>query len=253
MPGTSSKPELPTHAFPSAAAFETFLEREHAITPGIHLKFAKKGSGIPSITSAEAVETALCFGWIDGQAKGIDDKWWSVRYTPRRAKSIWSQKNVGTISRLIEEGKMRPTGLAAVEVAKADGRWDRAYAGPATMTVPSDFDEAVVAEPTAKVYFASLNKTERFTVLMQLATVSDKNRALKINALVSSLAMGKTPGAAKPTKKVTKPAHTSDAGGVTKRKTTSKAIVEPKPTESEERHTSDYTRQPRRAGLRSRT
>lgn len=141
----STTPDLPTHAFPTAAAFDTFLEREHASAPGIYLKFAKKASSIPSITWAEAVEVALCYGWIDGRANALDDKWWTVRYTPRRARSIWSQKNVGTVARLIEDGRMRPAGLAAVEAAKADGRWDRAYAGPANVTTPDDFTIALAA------------------------------------------------------------------------------------------------------------
>lgn len=198
-----SSPEFQTHAFSSSQAFEDFLEREHATAPGIYLKLAKKGSEIPSVTSAEAVEVALCFGWIDGRANSIDEKWWTVRYTPRRAKSIWSQKNVATIARLIEEGKMRPAGLATVDAAKADGRWDRAYAGPATMTTPGDLEQALAAEPTAKAYFDSLNKSEKYSVLWPLATVSAKNRAVKISSLVQNLATGQIPGATLPKKKTT--------------------------------------------------
>lgn len=189
--------DLPTHAFPSAASFEAFLECEHTTAPGIYLKFAKKASDIPSITGAEAVEVALCFGWIDGRANSIDENWWTVRYTPRRAKSIWSQKNVGIVSKLIEEGRMRPAGLAAVEAAKSDGRWERAYAGPATMTIPDDFTVALDTTPTAKAYFDSLKKSERYTVLWNLAIASEKNRELKIDALISSLAIGKLPGSKK--------------------------------------------------------
>jgi uncharacterized protein YdeI (YjbR/CyaY-like superfamily) len=193
----STTSELPKHAFPSVSSFEAFLEREHASAPGIYLKFAKKASGIPSITWAEAVEVALCYGWIDGRANSIDDKWWMVRYTPRRAKSIWSQKNVTTVAKLIEEGRMRPAGLAVIEAAKADGRWDRAYAGPATMTMPEDLAQALAAQPTAEAYFESLNKSEKYAVLMQLATISDKNRAKKIDALVQNMAVGKKFGATK--------------------------------------------------------
>jgi uncharacterized protein YdeI (YjbR/CyaY-like superfamily) len=98
------------------------------------LTLAKKGSGIPSVSAAEAVKLALCYGWIDSRANSIDDTWWTVRYTPRRAKSLCSQKNLSTTSPLIEDVQMRPAGLAAVEAAEADGRWDRAYAGPATIS-----------------------------------------------------------------------------------------------------------------------
>jgi uncharacterized protein YdeI (YjbR/CyaY-like superfamily) len=197
MPIMNTSSDFPTLAFSSAALFDAFLEREHSTAPGIYLKLAKKASSIPSITAAEAVEVALCHGWIDGRANAVDDEWWTVRYTQRRAKSIWSQKNVKTIARLTEDDRMRPAGLAAVEAAKADGRWDRAYAGPANMVAPADFTEALASEPTAEAYFESLNKSERFAALMQLATVSDKNRSKKMNALVQTLAVGKTPGVKK--------------------------------------------------------
>jgi len=252
MPTASPPSDLPTHAFPTAAAFETFLEREHASAPGIYLKFAKKSSGIPSITGAEAVEVALCYGWIDGRANGIDDKWWTVRYTPRRAKSIWSQKNVGTVAKLIEEGRMRPAGLAAIEAAKADGRWDRAYAGPATMVTPADFTEALAAEPTAEAYFASLNKSQTYQVLMQLATISDKNRAKKINALVQTMAVGTKPGTAQKTKKGPK-SNSVDTTRIAKVKTT----VQRTSTNADLRNTKTpgfaTEAKPRREGLRRRT
>src|ERR1700750_891191 len=132
MSTNSALTDLPIRAFPTAQHFESFLEDEHSTAPGIYLKFAKKSSGIATVTPSEAVETALCFGWIDGRANSIDECWFTVRYTPRRKKSIWSQKNVQTVTRLIEEGRMRPAGHAAVNAAKSDGSWQRAYAGPAT-------------------------------------------------------------------------------------------------------------------------
>tara|TARA_R110002003_G_scaffold1640_8_gene23386 strand:+ start:5499 stop:6290 length:792 start_codon:yes stop_codon:yes gene_type:complete len=204
MSAPSPPTSLPSHTFPTAAAFAAFLEREHTSAPGIYLQLAKKASGIPSITGAEAVEVALCYGWIDGRANSIDDKWWTVRYTPRREKSIWSQKNVGTVARLIEEGRMRPAGLAAVEAAKADGRWDRAYAGPANMVAPEDFAAALTAEPAAQTHFEELNKSEKYAVLIQLAIVSVKNRSKKINALVQTLAIGKRPDSPKKSRKPVK-------------------------------------------------
>jgi len=194
--------DLPIHAFPSAADFEAFLEAEYATCPGFHLKFAKKASGIPSVTAAEAVEVALCFGWIDGRANSLDDKFWLVRYTPRRAKSIWSQKNVNTVARLAEEGRMRAAGITAVEAAKADGRWSRAYAGPATIVVPEDFQVVLDAEPTAKAYFGTLNKSERYSVLWRVETASPKARQGRIEALIQMLAAGRLPGSKSEQKKV---------------------------------------------------
>ncbi|KAJ5712393.1 hypothetical protein N7493_008861 [Penicillium malachiteum] len=185
--------EFLTYPFPSSAEFELFLEREHANIEGFYLKLAKKASGIPSISATEAVEIALCFGWIDGRANGFDKDWWLVRYTPRRAKSIWSQKNVHTVNKLIEAGRMRPAGLAAVEAAKADGRWERAYAGPATISVPDDFRRALTASPEADTFFETLNKTDRYSVLWHIQTASVKSREKRIETLVQQLAQKQHP------------------------------------------------------------
>lgn len=113
--------DLPIYAFPSATSFDTFLAHSHTTCPGFHLKLAKKASGILSISASEAVEVALCYGWIDGRANGLDANFWLVRYTPRRPKSIWSQKNVASVQRLMDAGRMREAGMAAVEVAKRSG------------------------------------------------------------------------------------------------------------------------------------
>jgi uncharacterized protein YdeI (YjbR/CyaY-like superfamily) len=192
----SSKPiptDFPAYSFPTVKELEEFFEREHKTAPAFYLRLAKKASGIPSVTAAEAVETALCFGWIDGWGRGIDDKWWFVRYTPRRAKSIWSQKNVNTVAKLIEAGRMRPAGLAVVEAAKADGRWDRAYAGPSTITVPDDFAARLQEVPEAAKFFETFNKTDRYAVLRRVQTASPTARAGKIEALVQMLAEKKRP------------------------------------------------------------
>jgi uncharacterized protein YdeI (YjbR/CyaY-like superfamily) len=194
----SSKPkpppsDLPVRSFRTAKDLESFLEREHTTTSGFYLKLAKKASGIESVSAAEAVATALCFGWIDGRANGYDADWWLVRYTPRRAKSIWSQKNVNTVSQLLQNGRMRPAGLAAVAAAKADGRWDRAYAGQATMTVPEDFETALAAEPAAEEFFGTLNKSERYSALIRVQTASPTARVKRIETLVRMLAEGKKP------------------------------------------------------------
>jgi len=207
MPTKTLPTDLPIHTFPTAADFEAFLEREHTILPGFYLKLAKKSSGLPSITGSEAVEVALCFGWIDGRANGLDGNWWLVRYTPRRAKSIWSQKNVNTVGRLLDEGRMRPAGVATVETAKADGRWERAYAGPATITVPDDFTAALATNEAASAFFEGMNKSDRYSVLWRIETASPASRAKRIEALIQLLAVGKKPGAqvvraVKPKKKV---------------------------------------------------
>ncbi|RDW59136.1 hypothetical protein BP5796_12060 [Coleophoma crateriformis] len=202
----------PTYSFSTTSEFETFLEREHQTADGFLLKLAKKASGIPSITAAQAVEVALCFGWIDGQANKVDDAWWSVRYTPRRAKSIWSQKNVETVARLGEQGRMRPAGLAVVEAAKADGRWERAYAGPATIVVPEDLAAALAVDAAAAAFFEAMNKSDRYAVLWRVETASPPSRAKRIAALVQTLAAGKRPGAAvKPVEKAQKTAGVQKA------------------------------------------
>jgi uncharacterized protein YdeI (YjbR/CyaY-like superfamily) len=182
-----------TRAFPSAADFDAWLAAEHDRTPGVFLKIAKKSAGVPSISAAEAVEVALCHGWIDGRANRVDDDWFTVRYTPRRAKSVWSQKNVETVARLVADGRMRPAGLAAVAAAQSDGRWDRAYAGPATITVPADLAAALAAEPAAEAFFAGLDRTNRYSVLWRVHTATTPQaRARRIATCVAMLAEGRT-------------------------------------------------------------
>jgi uncharacterized protein YdeI (YjbR/CyaY-like superfamily) len=182
-----------TRAFPSAADFDAWLAAEHDRTPGVFLKIAKKSAGVPSISAAEAVEVALCHGWIDGRANRVDDDWFTVRYTPRRAKSVWSQKNVETVARLAADGRMRPAGLAAVAAAQSDGRWDRAYAGPATITVPADLAAALAAEPAAEAFFAGLDRTNRYSVLWRVHTATTPQaRAKRIATCVAMLAEGRT-------------------------------------------------------------
>ncbi|CCH90710.1 conserved protein of unknown function [Modestobacter italicus] len=179
-------------AFPTAADFDAWLAAEHDRAPGLFLLIAKKSSGIPSLTAAEAVEVALCHGWIDGRGNRVDDDWFSVRYTPRRARSVWSQKNVDTVARLVADGRMRPAGLAQVEAARADGRWDRAYAGSATITVPDDLAAALAAEPAAEQFFAGLDSTNRYAVLWRVHTAATpRTRANRIAACVQMLAEGR--------------------------------------------------------------
>jgi uncharacterized protein YdeI (YjbR/CyaY-like superfamily) len=192
MDGVPDETQFETRAFATAADFDAWLAAEHDRAPGLFLKLAKKSSGIPSITAPEAVEVALCHGWIDGRGNRVDDVWFTVRYTPRRPKSVWSQKNVETVARLIADQRMRPAGLAHVEAAQADGRWDRAYAGSATITVPDDLATALAAEPAAEAFFGTLDKANRYAVLWRVHTAATpRTRANRIAACVQLLAEGR--------------------------------------------------------------
>jgi uncharacterized protein YdeI (YjbR/CyaY-like superfamily) len=184
--------DLPVLGFPDQAAFEAWLEAEHASAPGVYVKLAKKGAGVPSVTYAELVESCLCFGWIDGRSNRLDERFYLQRLTPRRARSVWSQKNVDAVEGLTLAGRMRPSGLAAVEAARADGRWERAYAGSADITVPDDLAEALAAEPAAQKEFAVLDGANRYAVLWRVHTAaSPATRAKRISALVQMLAEGR--------------------------------------------------------------
>jgi uncharacterized protein YdeI (YjbR/CyaY-like superfamily) len=185
--------DLPVLHFPDQAAFEAWLEA-NPTAPGVYVKLAKKGAGVPSVTYAELVESALCFGWIDGRSNRLDDRFYLQRMTPRRAKSVWSQKNVDAAEALTDAGRMRPAGLAAVEAAKADGRWERAYAGSATITVPDDLAAALAADPAAQREFEALDGMNRYAVLWRVHTAgTPATRAKRIAALVQMLAEGRRP------------------------------------------------------------
>jgi uncharacterized protein YdeI (YjbR/CyaY-like superfamily) len=181
--------DLPVLPFPDQAALEAWLEAEHETAPGLYVKLAKKSAGVPSINWEQMVEVLLCFGWIDGRANRLDDSFYLQRVTPRRARSVWSQKNVATVERLIAEGRMRAAGLAAVEAAKADGRWERAYAGPATITMPDDLAAALDAAPAARAAYDALDGTNRYAVLWRVHTAgTPATRAKRIAAAVQMLA-----------------------------------------------------------------
>jgi uncharacterized protein YdeI (YjbR/CyaY-like superfamily) len=186
--------EFPVLAFPDQASLEAWLEEHHETAPGLYVKIAKKSAGVPSVNWEQMVEVLLCFGWIDGRANRLDDSWYVQRVTPRRPRSVWSLKNVETVARLTEEGRMRPAGLAAVEAAKADGRWERAYAGPATITVPDDLTAALDDVPPARAAFDGLSSAERYAVLWRVQTAATPGtRAKRIAAAVRVLAGGRTP------------------------------------------------------------
>jgi uncharacterized protein YdeI (YjbR/CyaY-like superfamily) len=184
-------PDLPVMDFADQAALEAWLEKSED-APGVYVKLAKKGAGVPSVTYAELVESCLCFGWIDGRSQRLDDRFYLQRITPRRARSIWSQKNVDAVEALTLAGRMRPAGLAAVEAARADGRWERAYAGAADITVPEDLAAALAAQPAAQREFEALDGANRYAVLWRVHTAtSDTARAKRIATLVQMLAEGR--------------------------------------------------------------
>jgi uncharacterized protein YdeI (YjbR/CyaY-like superfamily) len=160
--------ELEILPFASKDAFAAWLDAEHAQADGVWIKFAKKGTGIETIVYAEALDVALCYGWIDGQVKRSDDRYYLQKFTPRRARSRWSKINVGKATKLIEAGHMRPAGLAEVERAKADGRWDAAYDSPSRIEVPPDLQAELDKHPDAAEFFASLNSQNRYAILYRL-------------------------------------------------------------------------------------
>ena len=173
------------------AAWRAWLAAHHADSNGVWLVTAKKG--VAGVSRDEALNEALCHGWIDGQARSRDDATYLQRYTPRRSRSAWSQRNTKIVERLTAEGRMHPAGLAEVERAKADGRWEAAYAGPATIEVPDDLVAALDAEPQAKAMFETLNSSNRYSVLYRIQTAKKpETRARRIEKYVAMLARGET-------------------------------------------------------------
>ena len=181
--------ELPILGFATQDAFEQWLETNHSTAKGLWLKIAKKASGIPSVFYEEALDAALCFGWIDGQKRPYDDDHWLQRFTPRKAHSRWSQRNCDKVDALIISGAMRAAGLREVKEARADGRWSAAYSGQRTATVPDDLAEALAANPAAEVFFATLDSTNRYAFLYRLGTAKrTETRARRIEQYVTMLA-----------------------------------------------------------------
>ncbi len=174
-------------ALSDAVEFEAWLGAHVDLQAGVWLKIAKKGSGVPSLTSDEAVDAGLCYGWISGQRKSLDELYYLQKYVPRRPRSRWSQVNVAKVEALIAAGRMRPAGLAEVEAAKADGRWVAAYTSQRDATVPPDLVAALAASPRAAKEFDALGKTQRYTVILKLITArtatargSQLRRAMKV-------------------------------------------------------------------------
>ncbi len=185
------KDGLPVKRFATQKAFETWMTKNHEKAPGIWIKYAKKASGIRTITFGEALDVCLSYGWIDGQGKGLDDTFYLQRYTPRRARSRWSKINRDNIARLTNEGRMKPAGLKEVERAKADGRWDAAYDSPSTAKVPPDFEKALKKNKKAKVFFEGLNSQNRYAFLHRIQEAKkQETRARRIERFVEMLAAG---------------------------------------------------------------
>jgi uncharacterized protein YdeI (YjbR/CyaY-like superfamily) len=185
--------ELPILEFEDRALWERWLASQHQSSDGIWIKIAKKGSGATTVTYAEALEEALRYGWIDGQKRPFDDSFWLQRFTPRGPRSKWSQINRQKATELIEQGRMMPAGLAAVEAAKGDGRWEAAYPSHRTATVPEDFQQALAANPAAKEFFATLGSSQRYSFLYRIGDAKrPETRARRIREYVAMLAEGRT-------------------------------------------------------------
>jgi uncharacterized protein YdeI (YjbR/CyaY-like superfamily) len=191
LPAMTTAADQPELAFATAEEFEAWLAEHHADSDGIWIRYAKKGTGVPSVTYAEALQVALAYGWIDGQSKSIDATFYRQRWTPRRKRSLWSKRNRKFAEELIASGRMQPAGLAEVERAKADGRWDAAYDGPATATVPADLQAALDANAAAAEAFAGLDKQNRYAILHRVLTATrPETRARRIAQFVEMLERG---------------------------------------------------------------
>ena len=162
--------QLPTRTFRSREAWERWLAKNHASSPGLWMKIAKKASGIESVTHAEALEAALCYGWIDGQRNRLDERYFLQKFTPRTRRSTWSRVNREKAEALVDAGRMQPAGLQEMERAKADGRWEAAYEPQSTARVPADLCRELAADPKAKEFFESLDSRNRYAILFRLQT-----------------------------------------------------------------------------------
>ncbi len=183
--------DLPILLFASPGGLEAWLEENHASAEGLWLKIAKKGSGVESVTYAEALELALCFGWIDSQKRGFDEKYFLQRFTPRRPRGKWSRINRDKAEELIASGEMRAAGLAEVEAAKADGRWEAAYAGQRTAEVPADLQRELDRNEAAREFFARLDSANRYAILYRLGEAKKpETRERRLRKFIGMLERG---------------------------------------------------------------
>lgn len=190
---TETRADLPVLAFADTAAFEAWLGDQGPNAPGLWLKLAKKGAPAPTLSKAAAIDAALCHGWIDGQLDAYDAHHWLIRFTPRRPRSKWSKINCTRAIALAEQGRMQPSGLAQVAAAKADGRWDSAYAPASKAEIPADLAAALAANPQAAAFFATLTGANRYAILYRIGAVkTPETRARKIAGFVAMLERGET-------------------------------------------------------------
>jgi len=184
--------EMPVVSFKSGKLWEKWLATNHSKLNGVWLQFFKKASGTVAVNYAEALDVALCYGWIDGQVKKHDEHSWLQKFTPRRPKSIWSKRNIEHVERLTKEGRMKPSGLKAAEEAKNDGRWERAYDSPGKMEVPEDFLNELSKNKKAKTFFESLNKSNKYAIAWRLQTAAKpETRTKRMKAILEMLKSGK--------------------------------------------------------------
>jgi uncharacterized protein YdeI (YjbR/CyaY-like superfamily) len=182
---------LPKIAFASPAEWEQWLEDNHAVSEGVWIKMAKKDAGIDSVRYPEVLESALCFGWIDARREALDERYFLQRFTPRRPRSRWSRINREKAERLIADARMRPAGLAEVQRARADGRWEAAYEGQKGSTVPDDLQRELDARPRAKAFFAELNSQNRYAIVYRLHDAKKpETRARRLAKFVAMLEAG---------------------------------------------------------------
>lgn len=185
--------ELPILSFRDQQAWTTWLSKNAKSSPGLWLRLAKKSAGPKALTYDEALESALCYGWIDGQKKGLDETAWLQKFTPRGQKSIWSKINRTRAEALIANGKMKAAGLKAIEAAKADGRWGAAYDSQRSGGVPEDFQAELDSHPKAKSFFATVNSANRYAFLFRIQTAKKpETRAKRIQQFIDMLEHGKT-------------------------------------------------------------
>lgn len=180
---------LPTISFATQQDWELWLKERHADAKGLWLKLAKKNTGIPSLSYAEALEVALCYGWIDGQKAAFDDQYWLQKFTPRGPKSIWSKVNCDKAAALLAEGRMQPAGMQQMEQAKADGRWEAAYESQSKITVPADLQSELDKNQPAQEFFNTLNSANRYAILFRIQTAKrPETRAARIQKFIEMLA-----------------------------------------------------------------
>jgi uncharacterized protein YdeI (YjbR/CyaY-like superfamily) len=186
---TDKKPDLPIIPFVSSDAWAAWLEGHHTASDGLWLKIAKKGSGLETVTYDQAVEIALCYGWIDGQVRSFDEDYYLQRFTPRRSRSKWSKVNRKKVTELMNRGEMKAAGLREVERAKADGRWDAAYDSPRTATVPEDLQRELEKNDAAREFFSELDGRNRYAILYQIQDAKrPETRARRIEKYMAMLA-----------------------------------------------------------------